>query len=74
VRLVDTAPVSRDDRVTELIERARTVRAEELPGDHVKAVGYVRRMAWTLEELLDRLVAVQCLAEEPENQSLPEEP
>ncbi|MFC7841865.1 DUF6415 family natural product biosynthesis protein [Streptomyces sp. NPDC057382] len=74
VRLADAAQVTQDERVTELVERARTVRSEELPGDHRRAVGHIRRMAWTLEELLDRLVAVQCLAEEPENQSLPATP
>ncbi|MFD8228546.1 DUF6415 family natural product biosynthesis protein [Streptomyces massasporeus] len=74
VRLADTAQVTQDERVMELVERARTVRAEELPGDHRRAVGHVRRMALTLEDLLDRLVAVQCLAEEPENQSVPGTP
>jgi hypothetical protein len=55
--------VDRDERVAELVAEARTVRAKELPGDHRKAVGHVRRMAWTLDELLERLVENQCLKE-----------
>ncbi|MFC9280847.1 DUF6415 family natural product biosynthesis protein [Streptomyces collinus] len=65
VNLADTAQVTeQDERVNELVAQARTVRAEELPNDHRRAVGHVRRMAWTLEELLERLVANQCLKEE----------
>jgi hypothetical protein len=64
VNLAVTAKVvERDERVDELVERARTVRSEELPGDHWQAVGHVRRMAWTLNELLELLVKNQCLKE-----------
>ncbi|MFJ8488448.1 DUF6415 family natural product biosynthesis protein [Streptomyces sp. NPDC094038] len=55
--------VDHDKRVAELVEYPRAVRAEELPGDHRRAVGHVRRMAWTLDELLERLVENQCLKE-----------
>jgi hypothetical protein len=55
--------VEQDERVATLVERARAVRSEELPGDHWRAVGHVRRMAWTLDELLERLVENQCLKE-----------
>jgi hypothetical protein len=69
MRLVNLAEadkvVERDGRVDELVTRARCVRSEELPGDHRRAVGHVRRMAWTLNELLERLVENQCLKEEP---------
>jgi hypothetical protein len=57
--------VERDQRVDELVTQACRVRSEELPGDHRRAVGHVRRMAWTLNELLERLVENQCLKEEP---------
>ncbi|MER6633689.1 DUF6415 family natural product biosynthesis protein [Streptomyces sp. NPDC000987] len=65
-RLVNLAVVSRLDRrdeVAVLVLQARSVRAEELPGGHRQDVGHVRRMAWTLNELLERLVASQCLKE-----------
>ncbi|MBK3568271.1 hypothetical protein JHN47_31695 [Streptomyces sp. MBT62] len=51
----------RDEVVAELVERARDIRSEELPGDHRQAVGHVRRMAWNVNELLERLVETQCL-------------
>jgi hypothetical protein len=60
---VTTRVVEQDERVDELVERTRTVRSEELSGDHRKAVGHVRRMAWTLNELLELLVENQCLKE-----------
>ncbi|MEU9014655.1 DUF6415 family natural product biosynthesis protein [Streptomyces sp. NPDC048479] len=64
VNLAVTAKVvEQDEQVAQLVERARTFRAEELPGDHRKAVGHVRRLAWTLNELLERLVENQCLKE-----------
>jgi hypothetical protein len=66
-RLVDLAVsakvVGQDPQVGETVRRARTIRQEELPGDHRRAVGHIRRMAWTLDGLLELLVANQCLKE-----------
>ncbi|WP_224301104.1 DUF6415 family natural product biosynthesis protein [Streptomyces olivaceus] len=67
LRLVHLAVVSRvaetDQQTAVLVERGRTIRSEEVPTDHRRAVGHIRRMAWTLDELLERLVAHQCLTE-----------
>jgi hypothetical protein len=64
VNLAVTAQVVHQDaRVAVLVDQARAVRSEDTPGDHWKAVGHVRRMAWTLNELLERLVENQCLKE-----------
>ncbi|GGS54453.1 DUF6415 family natural product biosynthesis protein [Streptomyces griseoviridis] len=68
-RLVHLAVVSKvaeqDGQVADLIERGRTIGTEEVPTDHRQAVGHIRRMAWTLDEGLERLVAHQCLTEAP---------
>ncbi|MFC9915366.1 DUF6415 family natural product biosynthesis protein [Streptomyces sp. NPDC127197] len=57
MRLVNLADVEkvveRDERVAELVVRARAIWSEELPGEHQQAVGHVRRMAWTVNELLE---------------------
>ncbi|MFJ2566566.1 DUF6415 family natural product biosynthesis protein [Streptomyces sp. NPDC087568] len=53
----------RDETAAELIKRARTIRAEDAPGDHWRAVGHLRRMGWIVNELLERLVATRCLKE-----------
>lgn len=67
MRLVDIAVAAeaeqRGTEAAQLIEQARTVRSEDLPGDHWKAVGQLRRMSWTVNELLERLVATRCLKE-----------
>ncbi|MGP4089119.1 DUF6415 family natural product biosynthesis protein [Streptomyces sp. KR55] len=66
MRLVDIAVANEageDDQAAELIGRAREVRAEEMPGDYWQAIGHLRRMAWTVNELLERLVAIKCLKE-----------
>ncbi|MEU6524010.1 DUF6415 family natural product biosynthesis protein [Streptomyces sp. NPDC046924] len=67
MQLVDIALAAEEDQrdVTsaQLIEQARTLRTEDLPGDHRRAVGHLRRMGWTVNELLDRLVATRCLRE-----------
>lgn len=66
VHLAVTAKVTeRDEQVADLVGRGRTVRSEEVPSDHRRAVGHIRRMAWTLDELLELLVAHQCLTEAP---------
>lgn len=65
MQLVDIALAAEEDQrdttSAQLIEQARTLRAEEVPGGHWKAVGHLRRMGWTVNELLDRLVTVRCL-------------
>lgn len=69
MRLINLAITSRaderDGRVADLVARGRTIQSEEVPSDHRRAVGHVRKMAWTLNELLELLVANQCLTEEP---------
>ncbi|MFE1013200.1 DUF6415 family natural product biosynthesis protein [Streptomyces sp. NPDC058794] len=69
MRLVHLAVVSKvaeqDGQVADLINRGRTIGTEGVPTDHRRAVGHLRRMAWTLHELLERLVAHQCLTEAP---------
>ncbi|MEU5523754.1 DUF6415 family natural product biosynthesis protein [Streptomyces sp. NPDC047860] len=66
LRLVNVAVAAgaeRDPVAARLIEQARTLRGEDLPGDHWTAVGHLRRLGWTANELLERLVAVRCLKE-----------
>lgn len=67
MRLVNIAIAAeaeqRDKSAAQLIERARALRCEELPGDHWRTVGHLRRMGWTANELLERLVATKCLKE-----------
>ncbi len=67
MQLVDIALAAeadqRDEQADQLIQRARTVRAEDVPGDHKQAVGHLRRMAWTVNELLERLAAIKCIKE-----------
>jgi len=66
MRLVHIAVAAETDQIpaaARLIEQARTLRAEDLPGGRWKAVGHLRRMGWTASELLDRLVATRCLRE-----------
>ncbi|WP_405653862.1 DUF6415 family natural product biosynthesis protein [Streptomyces sp. NBC_00019] len=67
MRLVNLAVTSKvdaqDQKVAELVTDGRTIRSEELPGGHWQAVGHVRRLAWTVNELLERLVENQCLKE-----------
>lgn len=66
VQLADASKVDqRDQEVAGLVERARTVRSEELPGDRSGDVGHLRRMAWTLEAFLECMVESQCLRESP---------
>ncbi|MFD5575097.1 DUF6415 family natural product biosynthesis protein [Streptomyces cadmiisoli] len=60
---VATRAAAEDTETAELIERARSIRSEEMPGDHRQAVGHLRRLAWTVNELLERLVATKCLKE-----------
>lgn len=64
MRLVDIAVAAGagiDEETAALIEQARDVRVEEAPGSHWRAVGHVRRMAWTANNLLERLSLLGCL-------------
>jgi hypothetical protein len=69
MRLVNLAVASRVDQrdrgVADLVERGRELWSQELPSDHPQAVGHIRRMAWTVNELLELLVKHQCLTDEP---------
>lgn len=67
MRLVDIAVAQEagqsDPEVQRLIRQARDVRAQELPGGHMNAVGHLRRMAWSVNELLERLAALRRVKE-----------
>jgi hypothetical protein len=69
MRLVNLAVASkvdqRDRKVADLVARGCELRSEELPGGYGQAVGHIRRMAWTLNELLELMVKHQCLTDEP---------
>lgn len=60
---VATEADQKDEGAGRLIQQARTVRAEDIPGDYMKAVGHLRRMAWSVNELLERLSALKYLKE-----------
>lgn len=49
------AAENRDAQVSALIQRARTLRSEELPRNSHMALGYLRRMAGVTNDLLERL-------------------
>jgi septation ring formation regulator EzrA len=63
VNIALAAEAGEDAATASLIERARLVGAEELPGDPWKVVGYLRRMGWAVNELMERLVETRCLRE-----------
>ena len=56
-----------------LIQRARTLRADEMPGDYRHAVLRLRQMGWVVGELLDQLVTFDSIegAASPTNPSRP---
>ncbi|WP_190039755.1 DUF6415 family natural product biosynthesis protein [Streptomyces fructofermentans] len=54
-----------DEQLCDLVAQAHALRSAVLPADRRQAVGHLRRMAWTLEALLERMVARQRLKEEP---------
>ncbi|WP_081237386.1 DUF6415 family natural product biosynthesis protein [Streptomyces viridosporus] len=60
---VATEEDRRDAVTAQLIEQARTLSAEDAPGDRWQAIGHLRRMGWIAGESLDRLVAARCLRE-----------
>ncbi|MFI8194017.1 DUF6415 family natural product biosynthesis protein [Streptomyces sp. NPDC085946] len=51
----------RDAAAAQLIAQVRALSDQDVLGDHQAAVGHLRRMAWTVNELFDRLVAKKCL-------------
>ncbi|MFG2310530.1 DUF6415 family natural product biosynthesis protein [Streptomyces sp. NPDC048566] len=53
----------KDAEAAQLVERARQVRAEALPGDRRQALGHLRRMAWAVNELHERLGEIACIRE-----------
>ncbi|MFJ8754595.1 DUF6415 family natural product biosynthesis protein [Streptomyces sp. NPDC102441] len=65
MQLVDIAiggdAEAKDATAHALIEHAREVRSKDMPGDPRRAVGHLRRMAWTVNELLERLLATRQL-------------
>ena len=56
-RLVNIAVAAENDdgQVADLIGRAQTLTAEELPADYRAALGYLRRTAGVTNDLLERL-------------------
>ncbi|GGV45431.1 hypothetical protein GCM10010293_53450 [Streptomyces griseoflavus] len=63
VTIAVAAEAEEDTDAAHLIEQARTLRVEDLPGDYWKAVAHLRRLGWTANELHDRLAAIRCLKE-----------
>ncbi|KAF3470069.1 DUF6415 family natural product biosynthesis protein [Streptomyces sp. Tu 3180] len=63
VTIAVATEAGQDTAVAQLIERARALRTNDVPGDYRKAVGHLRRMGWTAGELLERLVAMKHLKE-----------
>ncbi|WP_405575609.1 DUF6415 family natural product biosynthesis protein [Streptomyces sp. NBC_01167] len=51
----------KDEEAAALIERARAVRSEDMPGDHRAASAHLRRLAWAVNELLERMVSTGCV-------------
>ncbi|MEV6400863.1 DUF6415 family natural product biosynthesis protein [Streptomyces sp. NPDC051907] len=60
---VATEADQKDPEAGRLTQQARTVHTEDMPGDHMKAVGRLRRMAWSVNELLERLSTLKHLKE-----------
>ncbi|MFF9158278.1 DUF6415 family natural product biosynthesis protein [Streptomyces sp. NPDC014846] len=65
MRLVNIAiaHAPQDATTARLVDRACTLRSEEVPGGFWQAVGHLRRTAWTLADLYDHLIAAQCVKE-----------
>ncbi|WP_339135200.1 DUF6415 family natural product biosynthesis protein [Streptomyces sp. f51] len=60
---VATEAGQKDPEAEQLIERAGRLCTEVMPSDHLQAVGHLRRMAWAVSELHERLGAIKCLRE-----------
>ncbi|MGW5098320.1 DUF6415 family natural product biosynthesis protein [Streptomyces nodosus] len=64
VNIAVATEAEREDAATaRLVEQARAVRSQDMPSGRWKAIGHLRRMGWTLHELLERLIAAGCLKE-----------
>lgn len=60
---VATGVAHEDPEAGRLAQRAHDLHAVRMPVGHQSAVGYLRRMAWTANELLERLAAIGCIKE-----------
>lgn len=57
-------PRNEDSPATQaLVERARTQRSAELPGDDRKALGHLRRLSWITLEVLELLIDTKQIKE-----------
>jgi hypothetical protein len=52
-----------DVQAQRLIKQARKLREADVPGEYEQALGHLRRMAWTVNELAEHLAALKCLKE-----------
>ncbi|MGW7650193.1 DUF6415 family natural product biosynthesis protein [Streptomyces bobili] len=50
-----------DEQADRLVRRARQLRNAVLPDEYRQAVGHLRRTAWTVNELAERLAFLGCL-------------
>lgn len=53
----------RDAFIAGLVERGRVLRSQDVPDDCAAATHHVRRLGWVTNELLEVLVAANCLKE-----------
>lgn len=60
---VATEAGQEDLEADRLIQQARAVCAQQAPVAHVPTVGQLRRLAWAVNELLERLTDLGCLRE-----------
>ncbi|MEU3734536.1 DUF6415 family natural product biosynthesis protein [Streptomyces sp. NPDC033538] len=67
VTLVDIAVASntgqQDTEAGLLVQRDRGMRATQAPDGYWQAVAYLRRLAWSVNELLERLTVTGCIRE-----------
>ncbi|MEU6339301.1 DUF6415 family natural product biosynthesis protein [Streptomyces cellulosae] len=61
VRIAEANEAEGDPEACRLLRQARALRDEALPGDGRRAVGHLRQLAWSVNELLERLGALGCL-------------
>ncbi|WND39988.1 DUF6415 family natural product biosynthesis protein [Streptomyces sp. BB1-1-1] len=66
-RLADIAVATEADQADHeakrLVRQARAVCAQQAPVAHAPTVGQLRRLAWAVNELLERLTVLGCLRE-----------
>jgi hypothetical protein len=58
---VGTGADEDDEQADRLVRRARQLHDAVLPDEYRQALGQLRRTAWTVSELSERLVALGCL-------------